>query len=404
MNIAASKRGWSLARLELLLIIGWLLLLSLVLIWNWLQIKSQTEKEALIALRMTVEKDLAFRSWASGYGGVYVPLNPGVEPNPYLSYMEDRDVFTTKGQALTLFNPACIMRQVYDIGIKSFGSYNRLVSANPVNPLNKADDWEREALQTFLADSKLMEISSVVDFEGQPSIRLVKPFYMEEACLTCHGDEGYKVGDLHGAVSASTPLANYRQLMRSRQLLLLPGYALIGLFGLGGIKRFMHYHKKADARLEYLSYHDMLTDVYNRNHFEMELKKARGEEAYPLSIISADLNGLKAVNDAQGHPAGDKLLVQAANVLKKSIGEQGRGFVARAGGDEFVVVLPQTNVEEARRLMVLIRENIARHNAGQPQAPLSLALGVATAVSADISLLNLYKIADDLMYEDKANG
>jgi diguanylate cyclase (GGDEF)-like protein len=102
--------------------------------------------------------------------------------------------------------------------------------------------------------------------------------------------------------------------------------------------------KKKQEEIEYLSFYDQLTGLYNRRFFEEELRRLDTPRNLPISIVIADLNGLKLANDAFGHVVGDKLLVKMAEILKKSC--RSDDIIARMGGDEFVVILPKTNVNE----------------------------------------------------------
>ena len=106
--------------------------------------------------------------------------------------------------------------------------------------------------------------------------------------------------------------------------------------------------KKAEEYLRYLGTHDVMTGLYNRTFFEETLLQLEKEREEPISIIIADLNGLKQTNDLLGHQAGDNLIRRAAEVLKASF--EARYVVARIGGDEFVVIMPKTDqaaVDEA---------------------------------------------------------
>ena len=98
--------------------------------------------------------------------------------------------------------------------------------------------------------------------------------------------------------------------------------------------------KKAEAYLEYLGKHDALTRLRNRAFYVEELNRISRKGPWPLSIVAMDLNGLKAVNDAQGHAAGDALLRRAGEVLAKAAGDQQPLCMARIGGDEFVALMP----------------------------------------------------------------
>ncbi len=157
--------------------------------------------------------------------------------------------------------------------------------------------------------------------------------------------------------------------------------------------------KAIQARLEFLSLHDQLTGLYNRAFFEEELQRFSGSRSYPITLISCDLDGLKLINDTMGHDKGDLLLKECASLLRESL--RSEDVLARIGGDEFSAILPFTDRETAEEIARRIRSNISKYNQGQTELPLGLSIGLATAYSKEISLKDLFKQADDLMYKDK---
>lgn len=388
-------------RLMWLLTIGWTLTLALVLAWNWTQIKEGNQQEAIIGLRMALQKDIIFRTWATEHGGVYVPVTPETQPNPYLTHIEEQSIITADGKQFTLLNPAYIMRQVSQIGLDHFGIYSRLTSLEPYNPINAADEWETGTLKTFQKNNNLEEISAITEFNDQLSIRVMKPFYIEDGCLKCHGYQGYQLGDLRGGITVSAPMEPYMAIMHAKQSALLPGYALIWLIGVLGIQWFLRQLIDAARNLQYLSLHDQLTGLYNRNFFEKELKRLTENPEYPISIISADVNGLKLINDTLGHTEGDRLLMASAQVLRQSL--RSSDVLARVGGDEFVVLLHRTNEKDGYEVVSRIKHNILNYNGNEKFAslPLSISLGIATAEKNTKGLMDTYKEADDLMYKEK---
>lgn len=156
---------------------------------------------------------------------------------------------------------------------------------------------------------------------------------------------------------------------------------------------------KAEEQIRYLSYHDKLTALYNRAHVEAVLPDLEKSEALPMSIIMVDMNGLKLANDVFGHQQGDLLLVALAKVLKQSC--RPKDIVARWGGDEFLLILPQTDQESCRRVCEQI-QNACQDVAGTA-IPLSAAIGAATKELGIIRLAELFNVAENRMYSDKLN-
>lgn len=157
--------------------------------------------------------------------------------------------------------------------------------------------------------------------------------------------------------------------------------------------------KRIEQRLKYLSMHDGLTGLYNRAFFEEELRRLSTSREYPITLILGDIDVLKLVNDTLGHDEGDRLLIACAQVLKRAL--RSTDVVARVGGDEFVVFLPRTDEKSGRKILERILQAVESYNREQPGLPLSISFGMATAESPEQPLKEVYKKADDLMYENK---
>jgi len=155
--------------------------------------------------------------------------------------------------------------------------------------------------------------------------------------------------------------------------------------------------KAAEERIRYLSFHDSLTGLYNRAFFEEELKRLDVPRQLPLSVIIGDLNGLKLVNDAFGHHVGDELLRKAAEIIQNCCRKE--DIVARWGGDEFIILLPQTSLEEVKK----IAKRIAAAFQNAPAEPIkpSISLGYATKEKAEENICEVVKSAENWMYRRK---
>ncbi|WP_133645309.1 sensor domain-containing diguanylate cyclase [Paraburkholderia flava] len=158
--------------------------------------------------------------------------------------------------------------------------------------------------------------------------------------------------------------------------------------------------KKAEAYLEYLGKHDVLTKLHNRSFYVDELNRLERKGPFPVTVIMADLDGLKRVNDQLGHAAGDTLLRRAGEVLAKAI--EAPVQAARIGGDEFALLLPATDERGGAAMIDAIRQLVELNNQFYPGTPLSFSMGVATCQRGD-RLELIVQQADMLMYEDKRN-
>lgn len=165
------------------------------------------------------------------------------------------------------------------------------------------------------------------------------------------------------------------------------------------IARDITDRKQMEERLEYLSMHDSMTDLYNRAYFTEELKRMESGRFEPSSIIICDLDYLKSVNDNYGHVAGDEMIVTAARLIKSCF--RCNDVVARFGGDEFAIVIPKGNETICLNLVEKIQTAIAQHNQTSP-FPISISIGYATRTSFHQTMQDVLQQADQAMYADKA--
>jgi len=154
---------------------------------------------------------------------------------------------------------------------------------------------------------------------------------------------------------------------------------------------------QAEARLRYLSFHDQLTGLYNRHFLEEQMRRLDTSRQLPISLIMADVNGLKVVNDTYGHLRGDELLAAAAKTLKGCC--RSEDVVARFGGDEFVILLPSTGGDAASEICRRITSTSRGISVGG--VPLSISLGSASKVQEEQKLEQVLREAENVMYSNK---
>lgn len=155
--------------------------------------------------------------------------------------------------------------------------------------------------------------------------------------------------------------------------------------------------RKSEEHIHYISYHDKLTSLYNRAYIEMVLPELETQEAFPLSVIVVDMNGLKLVNDVFGHMQGDQLLVSMAQVMFGVC--RSTDVIIRWGGDEFVILLPKTDRNVCEK--VYERIHIACKEAQANPIRLSASIGTATKESMMTSFEELFVQAENRMYSNK---
>lgn len=156
--------------------------------------------------------------------------------------------------------------------------------------------------------------------------------------------------------------------------------------------------KQTEDKLILLSTHDILTGLFSRGYFEEEMARLERSRQFPVSIIMADVDQMKETNDREGHAAGDVLLKRFAEVLTAAF--RAEDVVARFGGDEFCVLLPNTNEKAAGTALNRVRRILQEHNSKYSGVALQVSLGVSTAEKF-IPLTEVLKRADRNMYIEK---
>ncbi len=179
------------------------------------------------------------------------------------------------------------------------------------------------------------------------------------------------------------------------------GLAWLSAFVMAAIVTNMLAHAERNARRD--AVHDALTGLLNRQALAERLEQAHphpNRRAETLSVIAADLDGLKAVNDSSGHEAGDEVLRDVASALASSIREG--DLLYRLGGDEFLVLLPATPTSEAADLAERLRATVAARRPGGHDVTMSA--GVAGVIHQHVDLEHLISRADRALYAAKQDG
>jgi PAS domain S-box-containing protein len=220
----------------------WTVAIAVVLAWELTDVRRQAKDLARSAAESVWRKDVAVRRWDSINGGVYVPITDKTQPDPYLAHLSERDVATPSGLKLTTISPAAIMRSIDQLTQEEFGLSGHITSLHPIVPSNAPDPWEKKALEAFENGQK--QVSSVETVAGDSYMRLMRPLVMEQSCLKCHAEQGFKVGDLRGGVSIAVPMSAIWPTQNQEIVHRVMGYGgmwMIGLFGVAMLSRQLRH-------------------------------------------------------------------------------------------------------------------------------------------------------------------
>ncbi|NJD38826.1 MAG: DUF3365 domain-containing protein [Geobacter sp.] len=228
----------------------WTVVIGCSLAWNRHLVTEHITKHAREEAVTVINKDLAFRRWATMHGGVYVPPTEKPPPNQWLS-VPKRDVVTTDGDRLTLMNPAYMTRQVMELFGDQYGIKGHITSLIAKNPVNAPDPWERDALIRLEKGEKT--VGTLADIEGEPYYRLILPMRMEQGCLKCHADTKIPVGGLRGGISAAVPMTPHHQaaVTSMRGVNLDHGAIwLVGMLGITTVSLYKHRQQQREWKAE----------------------------------------------------------------------------------------------------------------------------------------------------------
>lgn len=222
--------------------------------WNVAQEADEVHSLTMQSARALLEKDMLYREWSILHGAVYVPKSGPAETNR-LAQGEEREVVTPSGQVLTLLNPVTVSRQVFDLQAQQTGVRGHITSLRPFNAANRADDWERRALEAFEQGSE--EVCSVDTVQGERSLRLMQPLVTVPTCLRCHEEAGRKPGTIRGGISVTVPMSRFASAGANLRLGLAHfALWLVGMtgliFGARNLRSNLKARQQAEAERERL--------------------------------------------------------------------------------------------------------------------------------------------------------
>ena len=344
------------------------------------------------------------RKWNAVHGGVYVEKKGRMISNPYL---DKPDIITTDGRVFTLKNPALMTREISKLAEKEGLFQFHITSLKPLNPENKADAFETRALMLFEKGEKE---AFERDQHGGKVFRYMAPLFVGEACLTCHAKQGYTVGQVRGGISVTIDIRDIKKIQDTYTYAFIT-FGCISISVLLGLvffftKQLTRQISKTRQQIETLAIEDELTGLFNRRHvlvrFAQEFERAQRLHK-ELGCMMIDLDHFKEINDTYGHLAGDKILKEASLLLTTSI--RAYDIAGRYGGEEFLIVLPDTNFDNtltlAERTRENIRENLYKRAEPLLPKPVTVSIGITSLAVGDTSIDDMLLRADDGLYKAK---
>lgn len=223
----------------------WTVLVAVAALFYWNDQKNEIISLAKNTAKTALNKDLATRIWTISHGGVYVPIDRGTPPNPYLAHIPERDIQTPTGHQLTLMNSSYVLRQMIENYGSLYGEKTRISSIKPLNPANKADAWEEKALRYLQAHPSQSDFDELHEKETGTYVRMMIPMFVEKSCLKCHNPSENKIGSIRGGIDISVPLESFSGMMQQTIAHTYGWLALIWAIVSGGISAaFLILEKK----------------------------------------------------------------------------------------------------------------------------------------------------------------
>ena len=286
----------------------------------------QAENEARAVFRQIV----LMRKWIADHGGVFVEKLPRSQPSPYLAESEIRD---RQGRRYTKETPAMVTKELAKYSKEEGLFWFHITSLKLTNPENAPDPFERRALLAFEQEN-LRELVSVETIDRQAYLRYISPLYVEEACLKCHLEQGYKVGDVRGAISVALPMdKTFAEATRNRRRMFASMLLVVG--ALSGAMIFMMRH------LVLRPMKQLTTSIqeFSRGNYQAEAILPTGDEFEDLSRSFAEMasrltgyhDDLKdRIREATRDLAETNQKLRESNRLLSAASERKSDFVARA--------------------------------------------------------------------------
>ncbi len=387
--------------------------LVILVFWGFNQRATRLiEDQLLHEARAFFQEIVQTRHWIIRNQGVYLRQQPSPEKSAIMAEIPGIKLSITDDDGVTYFfhNHAIVTDEISALGQQKRLFSIRLLSARPLNPVNAArDDFEAGALTAFAAGRR--EAYRFEDDGKGHTLRYLAPLFVTGECLDCHGVQGYRVGDVRGAIEVMIPADDIRlEMIQNRIYTIITAGSILFLLLVGVVLVSRHYLRdlaESEKKLLLLATTDPLTGLMNRreglHRFQQEMVRHE-REGKSLGAMILDIDRFKAINDKHGHAAGDLALKVVAHTIMQGIRDY--DIVCRYGGEEFLIVLPGSDLanasETGERMLEMIRSRTVRlENGGILR--LTASAGI-TALKEGDSIDSIINRADDAMYQAKAEG
>jgi diguanylate cyclase (GGDEF)-like protein len=341
------------------------------------------------------------RNWTREHGGLYVRRGGSSTAN---ASAPPRDL----GEELTHLNTSELTQELSELSHRSGIVQFRSTSFSPLNPANQPDDFEVAALVRLRAGEE--EVFSFEETATGTVFRYLSPLQTRPGCLNCHTHDSFQAGRIDSALSFTIPAG---RIVRDKRLnlvwiaatsLLIIGIATASVWWLA--RRFSSYLHDADQRLEHMACQDQLTGLKNRtigmDLLQAEISRAQ-RSGLALCVAVIDIDHFKRINDQRGHMAGDQTLRSFASLVSSTVRDY--DIVFRYGGEEFVLVMPDTVIKNAVKVSEKLRLAVEALVVETRSGPVSITISVGIKqYDAGMTLEDLLSKADKALYQAKQGG
>lgn len=375
----------------------WLFAIAISLLWNVKAFDRERENNALQIARSFSHIIVAATTWDTDPDRGPAPKATSGHPAPHPARIDAHENI-----ALIHTNPAFMTQLISETTAKENGVTFRITSLKNSSTGNKADEWEKKALQTF--EKGFPEYGAYVNSGAERRYHYMAPFFITEKCLKCHEKQGYELGDIRGGLSVILP--------PEKRHINWPLFVSHGLAAAAGIILFRFFASqlwKAEEKMELFASRDSLTGVANRRFFQEYLQREwlrAKRNKTSLSLIMCDIDSFRQYNNTYGHRAGDNCLAQVADAITSALNRPA-DFIARYSGVKFAIILPETASSGAETLGKIILKLVENLRIEHLHSAASKYVTVSLGVTDNITLSTPNEIiadADKALLQAKKEG